>query len=170
MECFLKTVVNLTLVVVFFASCQIGKDPKRSEREAKEEKTRQEERAFEREQALQEYRELSYKNELLDKEIKALEAKKTSLVESDFEESAKRFEGVEWVEVAREFAYLHSGPDESLMNLEEYLTEGVRCSLKEVVKGFAKVTYTGKKENQVGWLKLKDLRIIEPERHETSED
>ena len=151
---------NLGLLVSLlslFCSCEMVEDSEKKAREAQEENQRKQERSIEYEQALLAYRELRAKNERLDQEMQALEEKKASFSESDWKKLAKPFEGIESAVVSSEVAYLHSGPDESLINLDEYLKEGVRCTLLSIEKGFAKVSYPGKSGNQDRWIKLRDL-------------
>ena len=147
----------MVFILSLFCSCELGKDTEKKAREAQEENRRKQERSIEYEQALLEYRELRAKNERIDQEMQALEKKKASFSESDWKKLAKPFEGIESAVVSSGVAYLHSGPDESLMNMDEYLKEGVRCTLLSIEKGFAKVSYPGKKGNQDRWIKLRDL-------------
>ena len=147
----------MVFILSLFCSCELGKDTEKKAREAQEENQRKQERSIEYEQALLAYRELRAKNERIDQEMQALEKKKASFSESDWKKLAKPFEGIESAVVSSEVAYLHSGPDESLMNMDEYLKEGVRCTLLSIEKGFAKVSYPGKKGNQDRWIKLRDL-------------
>lgn len=160
----------LVSLLSFFCSCESGKDVEKKTREAQEENQRKQERSIEYEQALLEYRELRAKNEHLDQEIQALELKKASISESDWKKLAKPFEGVESAVVFKEFSYLHSGPDESLVILDEYLEEGDRCRIISLEKGFARINYSGKAEKKDRWIKIRDLRSEEIELNTNEEE
>lgn len=160
----------MVFILSLFCSCELGKDTEKKAREAQEENQRKQERSIEYEQALLEYRELRANNERLDQEIHALELKKASFSESDWKKLAKPFEGIESAVVSKAISYLHSGPDESLVILDEYLEEGVRCRILSLEKGFARINYSGKAEKNDRWIKIRDLRSEEIELNTNEEE
>lgn len=159
-------------IIAINSSCDIRAKAKKDkiDADAAQDDIRNAERSLEYKRALMEYQDLFNKNAELEKEIRLLETKKVSFSQNDFKKLAQAFEGSSEAEVSKEVAYLHSGPEESLINLDEYLEEGKRVTLLEITKGFAKITFSGNNYKNDRWIKLRDLRTLNFENNDSPEN